>query len=243
MSQNAPADREHWARVAKQWIAWARSPEHDAYWSYRNSLLAFTGTGTGKALDVGCGEGRVSRDLRTLGYHVTATDAVAEMVDAARQADSADAYAVSDAATLGFDDSTFDLVVAYNVLMDVEDVPGSVKEMRRVMRPDGTLLISLVHPFRDRGSFAGSEPDAPFVVPGTYYGRERFEGSEERGGLTMDFAGWSQPLQDYMAALQAAGLAITALLEPQPDAELQAALQQWSRIPLFLWLKARPLAP
>jgi SAM-dependent methyltransferase len=242
MHNDTPPDREHWARVAKQWIAWARSPEHDAYWSYRKTLLAFIGNGAGKALDVGCGEGRVSRDLKSLGYHVTATDTVAEMVDAARQADSADEYAVSDATSLGFEDGTFDLVVAYNVLMDVEDVPRSVREMRRVMRPDGTLLVSLVHPFRDRGRFAGDAPDAPFIVSGTYYGRERFEGSEERGGLQMDFAGWSQPLQDYMAALEAAGLAITSLLEPQPDAERQAALQQWSRIPLFLWLKARPLA-
>ena len=33
----------------------------------------------------------------------------------------------------------------------------------------------------------------------------------------MHFARWSQPLEDYVAALEGAGLAITSLREPVPD--------------------------
>ncbi len=163
------------------------------------------------------------------------------MVEAARQARSADDYAVADAKALPFESGRFDLVMAYNVLMDVEDVPATVKEARRVMKRDGVLLVSLVHPFRDRGSFAGSEPDAPFVMTGSYYGRWRFEGEEERDGLRMRFAGWSQPLESYMAALEGAGLAVTALREPVPDDADADHLKQWARVPMFLWLKARIL--
>lgn len=235
-------DEAHWTRVAEQWIAWARSPAHDAFWIYRKALAQFVGTGTGLALEVGCGEGRVSRELKTLGYHVTATDAVPAMVEAARQANSAADYRVAGVGDLPFDGEQFDLVMAYNVLMDVEDVPAALREIRRVMKRDGTLFISLVHPFRDRGRFAGPEPDAPFVLDGSYYGRERFEGEEQQGALTMHFAGWSQPLEDYMAALEAAGLAISALREPVPDEVTNDRLRQWTRVPLFLWLKARILA-
>ncbi|WP_142848871.1 bifunctional 2-polyprenyl-6-hydroxyphenol methylase/3-demethylubiquinol 3-O-methyltransferase UbiG [Telmatospirillum sp. J64-1] len=235
-------EREHWARVAAEWIAWARSPRHDAFWAYREALLAYLGKGCGKALEVGCGEGRISRELKGLGYRVTALDAVAELVEAARQAESAHAYAVADARDLPFEDGGFDLVVAYNVLMGVEDVPGTLKEIRRVMRPDGQLFISIVHPFRDRGNFVTSQPDAPFVLKDTYFGRQRFEGVEERDGLRMHFAGWSQPLEAYAAALEKAGLAITSLREPIPDhGEGEEHLKQWTRIPMFLWLKARPL--
>jgi SAM-dependent methyltransferase len=237
------ADREHWARVARDWTAWARKPGHDAFWAYRDALVAWLGAGTGEALDLGCGEGRVSRELKALGYRVTAADTVAELVAIAAEADSAHDYATADGAALPFDDGLFDLVVAYNVLMDVEDVPGVLREVRRVLKPGGALMVSLVHPFRDRGNFTGPEPDAPFVLRGSYYGRERFEGSEERDGLRMDFAGWSQPLENYAAALEAAGLAITAIREPQPDhPEDDDRLKQWARVPLFLWLKARPLA-
>jgi SAM-dependent methyltransferase len=240
---NTPLDREHWSRVASQWIAWARSPNHDAFWAYRKSLIAFIGPGHGEALDVGCGEGRVSRELQALGYRVTASDPVATMIEAAAQANSAHDYVVADAAALPFATGRFDLVVAYNVLMDVADVPAAVKEIGRVMRPTGECLVSVVHPFTDRGRFAGPQPNAPFVVEDTYFGRRRFEGSEERGGLRMAFAGWSQPLETYAAALEAAGLAITAVREPLPEQDGGwDRLQRWTRVPLFLWLKARLVA-
>jgi len=235
------ADKEHWSRVAQDWIRWAREPKHDAFWAYRDAFLEFIGRGGGDVLDVGCGEGRVSREFKTLGYRVTALDTVAQLVEAAREADSADDYVVADGKKMPFEDGRFDKAVAYNVLMDVENVPATLKEIGRVLKTGGELIISLVHPFRDRGRFAGPELDAPFVLEGSYFGTERFEGMEERDGLRMEFAGWSQPLESYAAALEAAGFAITALREPLPAAE-SAALQRYNRIPLFLWLKARQLA-
>ncbi len=236
------SDREHWTRVAAEWTAWARSPDHDAFWAYRNALAAFVGEGTGRALEVGCGEGRVSRELKALGYQVTATDIVADLVEAAEQANSAHAYAIANARDLPFEDESFDLVMAYNVLMDVDDLSGTLQEIRRVLHPEGRLVISIVHPFRDRGRFAGPDPDAPFVLTGTYFGLQHFDGIEERDGLRMHFAGWSMPLEHYATALENAGFAITSLREPVPDdAAGRTQLQQWARVPLFLWLKARPL--
>jgi SAM-dependent methyltransferase len=221
------SDHEHWSRIAAQWMAWARTPNHDAFWAYRASLLAFIGQGEGAALDVGCGEGRVARLLKDCGYRVTATDPVEALISAAQQAGSADDYEVTAAANLPFAEDTFDLAIAYNVLMDVDDVAVALKEIGRVLRPSGTLVISIVHPFADRGRFTGPEPDAPFVLH----------------GLQMHFAGWSQPLENYMVALERAGFAVSTLREPIPDAgEGRTHMEQWSRIPMFLWLKARLLS-
>jgi SAM-dependent methyltransferase len=215
-------------------------PQIIAFWAYRGSLLAFIGQSTGDALDVGCGEGRVSRLLKECGYRVTAIDPVEKLVLAAEQAGSADAYGIAAAADLPFENFSFDLVVAYNVLMDVEDVPAALKEIRRVLRPAGTLVISIVHPFADRGRFVGPEANAPFVLQESYFGRERFEDTEVRNGLKMHFAGWSQPLESYMAALENVGLAITSLREPVPDAANKGShMERWNKVPLFLWLKAR----
>ena len=43
----------------------------------RDAFADFVGAGSGDALDIGCGEGRISRELKALGYKVTAADAVA----------------------------------------------------------------------------------------------------------------------------------------------------------------------
>jgi ubiquinone/menaquinone biosynthesis C-methylase UbiE len=235
-------DHEHWSRVAAEWIAWARTLNHDAFWAYRSSLLSFIGRNEGDALDVGCGEGRVSRVLKECGYRVTATDPVEAFIAATEQAGSADDYKVATAANLPFADDTFDLAIAYNVLMDVDDVPAALREIRRVLRSSGTFIVSIVHPFTDRGRFTEPGPDAPFVLHSYYFSRERFEGVEERNGLRMHFAGWSRPLEYYMAALEGAGLAVSALREPVPDAgDAWTHMERWSRVPLFLWLKTRPL--
>ena len=138
-------------------------------------MVAFVGRGEGEALDVGCGEGRVSRELKACGHRVTATDPVRELVNAAKEARSADDYAVASGTDLPFADARFDLVMAYNVLMDVEDVPATLKEIRRVLRSAGTLVVSIVHPFSDRGRFATTEATSPFVVQDDYFGFKRFE--------------------------------------------------------------------
>ena len=243
LMKRAGEDYKHWSEVAEEWVAWARTPNHDAFWAYRALLAAFIGRGTGKALDVGCGEGRISRQLTACGFQVTAVDPVGRFVRAAIEAYSAQNYAVASAAELPFENAQFDLVVAYNVLMDVEDVPASLKEFRRVIRPTGQLIISVCHPFVDHGRFASKEMNSPFVLEGTYFGRKRFEGVEERDGLRMHFAGWSQPLEAYGIALEEAGFAITSLREPVPDLNHgREHMARWTRMPLFLWLKARPLA-
>lgn len=236
-------DHKHWSEVADEWIAWARRPNHDAFWAYRAALAAFIGPGHGRALDIGCGEGRISRELTNCGYQVTATDPVPAFVAAAAQCRSACNYAVAAATALPFADAQFDLVTAYNVLMDIDDVPGALREIRRVMCPAAQLVVSIVHPFSDRGRFTGTATNAAFILADTYFGRQRFEGVEERDGLRMHFAGWSQPLEAYTTALEKAGLAITALREPVPDLDQGShSMARWTRIPLFLWLKARPLA-
>lgn len=82
--------------------------------------------------------------------------------------------------------------------MDVDDVAAALTEAERVLRPSGTLVISIVHPLTDCWCFVGAGPDAQFVLKKSYFGRRRFEGTEARDGLRTHLAGWSQPLGSYV---------------------------------------------
>jgi SAM-dependent methyltransferase len=233
----------HWEDVAAEWTAWARAPEHDAFWAYRDEFRRFAPTPGRATLEIGCGEGRVARELTALGHHVTATDISRSLLSAARQSGSAERYVHADATSLPFENNSFDRVMAYNVLMDIPDMRSAVSEAARVLSPDGLLTISIVHPFSDRGHFATPNANSPFVVSGTYFGARHFSGIERRNGHVLHFTGWSHPLEDYMAALNDAGLAVTSLREPRPNRpeNVTNAVRQWSRMPLFLWLNARLL--
>ena len=227
---------------AGAWLRWARTPGHDAYWDYRDlffeSILPAPGRRT---LEVGCGEGRVARDLARRGHTVVALDASPTLAASAAAADPDGRYLVADAAALPFGNQSFDLVVAYNSLMDVDDMPLAVAEASRVLVPGGRLCICITHPTADAGRFQSSEPDAPFVIPGSYLGRHRVEEPFERDGLTMTFTGWRHSLEEYARALEDAGLLIERLREPPAPATALAArpgYERWRRLPNFLHLRA-----
>lgn len=224
-----------WETEARNWIAWARAPSHDAYWYYRDFFFDEIVPPPGRAtLDLGCGEGRVTRDLSARGHRVTAIDSAPTLLAAAEEADPNGSYVLADAAALPFEDSAFDLVVAYNALMDIDDMPGAVAEAGRVLEPGGRFCICVTHPFFDAGAFESREPDARFVVEGSYLRRRRFEGTFERGGLEITFYGWCYPLSDYGRALEDAGFLIERIREPSVTMEDP----RHDRMPLFLHLRA-----
>jgi 2-polyprenyl-3-methyl-5-hydroxy-6-metoxy-1,4-benzoquinol methylase len=229
----------HWERHASEWIDWTRTPGHDAFWFYLDAFRTFLPPAGRATLEIGCGEGRISRELAALGHTVTATDSAPSLLDAARAAESADEYRLTDAAALPFTNDEFDRVVAYNMLMDVPDAGAVLREAARVLEPDGLLVLSVVHPLADRGSFEGSEVDAPFVISRSWFDGGHFADVESRDGLTMHYDGWSRSLSEYITAIADAGLAITAFHEPRPDTNAPARLVRWGRMPLFLWITAR----
>jgi SAM-dependent methyltransferase len=188
-----------------------------------------------RTLEVGCGEGRVSRDLVKRGHRVTACDSTFELVKLATDADKTSDYFRCDAAALPFRDESFDLIVFYNSLMDIDDMESSVREAARVLAPGGKMCACVTHPIPDSGKFESTKDDARFVISGTYLGDRRWIDifPTERDGLTIEFAGWAYPLEGYFRVLETAGFAIEAVREPQGTRE-----GRWKRIPLYLMWRA-----
>ena len=234
--------REHWEREASNWAAWARRPGFDAYWTYSPTFFALVPPAGMRTLEIGCGEGRVSRDLADRGHRVTSVDGSPTLIRLARDADARGAYVLSDAAALPFIAESFELVVFYNSLMDVDDLEGSVREAARVLRAGGALCACVTHPMADAGRFESTAEDAPFVIEGTYLGERRWtDVVEEHDALSMNFKGWAYSLEDYFGTLERAGLTIQAVREPSMDeaaVKQRPSRQRWRRIPNFLMWRA-----
>lgn len=232
-----------WSREAEHWIAWARAEGHDAYHLYRDAFFDLVPAGA-STLEIGCGEGRVARDLAARGHAVTAVERVPRLLDAAQAADPDGRYVLADAGALPFADGSFDVVVAFNSLMDVHDMPSVVAEASRVLADAGRFCACVVHPMTDAGRFAEPAADAPFVVEGSYLTDDRpwYDGRRvQRAGLEMIFHSRRYPLEAYASALERAGLAIELLREPPvPDAEVarDPAEHRWRRLPSFLMWRA-----
>lgn len=99
-----------------------------------------------RLLDVGCGPGTITADLaqRVAPGQVTGLDAEPSMVTRAagvardRALTNVD-FEVGDVHALPFDDATFDVVHAHQVLQHVNDPIAALREMRRVCRPGGIV--------------------------------------------------------------------------------------------------------
>jgi SAM-dependent methyltransferase len=106
-----------------------------------------------RALDVGCGQGRHTGHLLALGLDVVALDHDEEVLETTR-AHVAETEAMfdetgtatvmrGDAYALPFDDATFDLVVASEVLEHLHDDEAAMRELMRVCKPGGTLVVTV----------------------------------------------------------------------------------------------------
>ena len=123
---------------------------HPQQTAIRAAYLGALGDLTGQqVLEVGCGTGVVSRDLAKLvgsGGHVTAVDPTPHFIEVARQLQAEQgseslSFDVEDGRALPYSDASFDLVAAVTVLSHVPERLDVLREMVRVMRPDGTILV------------------------------------------------------------------------------------------------------
>jgi ubiquinone/menaquinone biosynthesis C-methylase UbiE len=112
-------------------------------------------------LDVGCGPGTITVDLagRVTPGKVTGVDASTEVVaEAETRRAGADTvtFVTGDVYALAFDDASFDVVHAHQVLQHLTDPVAALREMRRVLRVGGVLAVR----DSDYGAFTWA-PDDP----------------------------------------------------------------------------------
>lgn len=228
-----------WEGEADRWVRWARTPGHDAYWHYRDHFFDEVLPPPGRRIvEIGCGEGRVARDLCAHGHHVTGIDSSERLLSCARQEDTQSAYVVADGAALPFPDGCFDLAVAYNSLQVVSDMAGTVRDVARVLCPGGRFCVCVAQPVTDVGRFVESDRGHQFVLRQDYFEHRRVEDRIERDGLEVTVRGWTYTLEDYAAAFERSSLVIETMREPRPLRGSER-YQRWQQVPMFLLLRAR----
>lgn len=100
-------------------------------------------SGPCKVLDVGCGAGFLTHPLSLAGHAVTGVDLSPSTLQAARSSDSTDRveYLEAAAESLPFENETFDVVCAMDLLEHVERPQKVIQEASRVLKSSGLFFF------------------------------------------------------------------------------------------------------
>jgi len=105
-----------------------------------------------RVADVGTGKGRFAISFALQGAEVYALDISREMLERARRdAQTAGVqvhYLQGDAENLPYPDHSFDLVVCMETIMHVPHPGKLLRELARLVRPDGQVLVSMTNKYR-----------------------------------------------------------------------------------------------
>ena len=160
-------------------------------------------------LDAGCGPGLYAEELVARGADVVGFDESARMVElAARRVPTGATFSVHDLRDpLGWlDDATFDGALLALVIHHVDDRLAALRELHRVLRPGGFLVLSTHHPSSDWMRLGGS-----------YFTIERLDEVWHPGWHVRY---WRQPLTRTCAEFTDADFLIERLVEPLPAREM-----------------------
>ncbi|MEI8239155.1 MAG: class I SAM-dependent methyltransferase [Actinomycetota bacterium] len=232
-----------WETHAEWWIDGFTAGADPEYEEQILPLAAREIEGARRLLDVGCGDGQVSRLAAKLGAEVHAVDPTWNCVSVAHERGSA-SFSQAGAAQLPFADGTFDTVVACLVFEHIRDVDDAIAEVARVLQPGGRFCFFLNHPLLQTPNSGWI--DDQFLDPPEQYWRigpyliedETIEEVEK--DVFIPFI--HRPLSRYINTLAANGLLLERMEEPSPPAGFLAKAAEYvaaSTIPRLLYLRTR----
>lgn len=219
---------------AGEYAAHAATAPYNAMYD-RPAVLSLVGDVAGLVvLDAGCGPGLYTELLLQRGADVIGFDQSPAMIDLARERVGSDAeLRVHDLAEPldWLADDAVDVVVLALVLNYVDDRVSMLRELARVLRPSGAVVVSTTHPLSDWHRLGAS-----------YFGVEVVSESLSPGH-DWPVRAWRRPLTHVCSEFADAGLAIETVLEPRPVRQMAQThpedFARLERMPAFIAFRLR----
>ncbi len=240
-------DDDLWETHADWWIDGFTAGADPEYEEQILPLAADELRGARRVLDVGCGDGQISRLAASLGAElVIGVDPTWNQIRVAHQRGGGAKFARASAGALPFVDSSFDAVVACLVFEHIRDVDDAIAEVARVLEPGGRFCFFLNHPLLQTPN-SGWIDDQVLDPPEQYWriGPYLIEDEtieEVEKDVFIPFI--HRPLSRYVNALATNGLLLQRMHEPAPPAGFLAKAQEYqaaATIPRLLYLRTTKL--
>jgi SAM-dependent methyltransferase len=213
-----------WDRHARWWQREFSAGADPEYEDQILPLVARHLEGSHRVLDVGCGEGQVSRRLASAGAQVIGLDPTAAQLEVARERGGGPTYLRARSEALPCRNGSFDTVLVCLALEHVDAFEDAINEVARVLEPGGRFVLLLAHPLLQAPGSAWIDDrilGEMYWRVGAYLTEER-KFDEVAPGVDLLFV--HRPLSRYVHAMGRAGLLIDDMVEEAPPARLIAEI-------------------
>ncbi len=182
-----------------------------------------------KILEVGCGNGYLSRLLAKKGARVIGTDLSQKLLDYAIKKEEKNPLGIKyfkrNASDLKkIKNKSFDIVIANMCLMDVKDAESAIKEASRVLKKNGKFVFSINHPvfFYQKWAYIKRDGKKFFVrAILKYKTSQAFKQTLWSTGVKV--MGYRRPIEEYLKYLRNAGLILDDFREIVSKKKLKKA--------------------
>ena len=153
MTQSGSHDVINFKELAARYDAWYETPLGSlAHALEQEAIFRLAETKPGeRTIDIGCGTGIYTLALARRGVHVVGVDPSWEMIAIAREklrrAGLPGLFVLGSAEALPFRPGCFDLALAVTSLCFVRSPDQTIEEARRVLKPDGRLVLGELNHF------------------------------------------------------------------------------------------------
>ncbi len=236
---------ECWSKLGSEWIEKAQTNDFRMYYIMPNTIGKFGDVKGEKILDLGCGEGGYSRELAKKGAIVTSIDCSEEPLEYAKKKAEEEQleikhYMRNSNNLYGLEDNIFDDVLSSMMIMDVEDLNGTLKEIYRVLKPGGKVFISMLHPcFKPPVEHKWFSNDGEIqVIVKDYYNPTEWNGSIT--GLERTVVYRHKTLSEYVKFFVKNGFILLDMDEPIPTEEqikMSHRIEWLTKIPMYLFME------
>ncbi len=155
----------------------------------------------GRVLDVGCGPGIMAAETMRLGCEFWGVDPSSGMIGICRNRFAGEPRAhfiAGDATSLPLAHGFFDAVMCMGVIDALRDRPRAIREMLRVLKPGGTLLLTFTN---SRSPYSWWKKDVFYPLVSKYHGiKARLEGRPRAS--VMQLGGSTRTLYSERAAVR-----------------------------------------
>lgn len=207
---------------------------HNAYYDRPNTLSLLPDVRDKKVLDAACGPGKYAEILLDQGADITGFDISPSMVALAAERNHGQGnFFVHDLSQpfMFSEENTYDIVLCALAMHYLEDWSSTIQEFYRVLKPNGTVVISIEHPFFEYEYFKSK----------MYFEVEHVKATWGGFGKKVEVNSYRRSLNECISPFTDNGFYLDKLLEPKPVAEFEKLdprhFKELNQFPAFLCLR------